>query len=324
MRRYALLARGAAAATLFAFWLPYGAPLSGVFLGLLLAALSIVRYRFAAYRWLAPAEALACLLFATLWSPALLGLWLPVIGLLERAWAERERRIRAEGDADRARLLELERMRSGLMEETARASARAEIAERSRIAQDIHDHVGHELSGALIALRTVERLADAGSRDEAGELLSQAIERVARASEELRETVHNLRPEKVSGADRLGELCARFSFCPVGFACAGDFSRVTSAQWQLFAALLKEALTNISRHSGATRAHVRLNANPRHVRLAIWDNGRMRGEFKLGLGLSGMRDRARIAGGSLAVDASDGFRITCVLPIGGGDEGTDC
>lgn len=320
MTRAAIATRILALIMLLIFWGLYVSPLSGVVFILALAALSIIRYRFGPYRWLMAAETALCVVYGLFWSPALLGLWLIVIGFLEERWRREESEILHAADADRAQLLRLEGRRAALEREIIEAESETEIAERARIAQEIHDNVGHEIAGALLALQAVERLWDAGSDEDARTLLGQATERVAEASEHLRETVHNLRPDRAVGVEELREICLRFNFCPAHFAASGDLSRVTSSSWRILSSVLKEALTNVWRHSQATAVTVSLDANLSNVRLAVRDNGDAYQEaagrvVSQGLGISGMESRARAAGGSLVVSGGDGFTVTCILPL---------
>ena len=316
MKRYAVYARMGAGIVLIVCWGLVDSPLSGVVYILALAALSAVRYRFAPYRWLGAVEAAICLGYAFLWQPALLGLWLPVFGLLEDRWEALESELLQKGFEDRSERLKLEASREASAREMRNAARLAEMTERSRIAQDIHDHAGHELSGASIALQTAIRLYEKGD-PRAGELLTQSAARLEAASEHLREAVHNLKPARVAGVETLVELCEAFAFCPVQFSAAGDLAG--SPYWELLTANLKEALTNVSRHSNATRVTVRLDGNADYIRMRVADNGSFTGAGStgtgaLGLGLSGIRERVRAAGGTLTVGMDNGFTVVTVLP----------
>lgn len=320
MKHYTLAARGVAGIMIVTLWGLFGSPLLGVLLVLALSTLTILRYRFAPYWWLGLAETGLCLLASFWWPPAILGLWLPVIGILESGLSKWEMSIHQEVNENRSKRLMLEEQQAQTIAQASKAAALAETAERERIAQDIHDHVGHEIAGALIALQTIEKLMERDQLEDARALLPQAVHRVRQASVHLRDTVHNLKPERMTDEQMLAELCAKFSFCPVQYTKTGDFSRLSAMQWQLFSSVLKEALTNIARHSSATQAMVRLDANMHHARLAIRDNGEVPGTMTMGMGLSGMRERASLAGGALTIQTSEGFQIICILPIGGNDE----
>ncbi|MDR1692331.1 MAG: histidine kinase, partial [Oscillospiraceae bacterium] len=270
MRKAVICARVFAGATIIGFWGLVGSPLSGVIFLLCLTALSAVRYRLTPYRWLAVAETALCISYAVVWLPALLGLWLPLIGLLEDGWEARERELSERQIEERGARLRLEATRELAERETRSAARLAELAERSRIAQDIHDHVGHEISGALLALRTAVKLYEKGD-ERAGELLAQSVKRAEAASEHLREAVYNLKPSFAFGVSTLETICGEFTFCPVTFSAGGDLSGV--GHWELLAQNLKELLTNITKHSRATGATVKVDGNAAYIRLQVSDNG---------------------------------------------------
>lgn len=314
MQRLAIMTRLGAGVTLTVCWGLVDSPLLGVVFILALAALSIMRYRLAPYRWLGIAEAAVCAGTAFFWLPALLGLWLPVIGLLEDRWNLWEQELLNKDFDDRGERLKLEEAKENSEREARNAARLAELSERSRIAQDIHDHVGHEISGASIALQTAIRLYQKGDA-RAGELLIQSAERIEAASEHLREAVHNLKPARVTGVEALEELCVKFSFCPAEFSASGDLTGMP--HWDLLAANLKEALTNVSRHSGASKVTVRIDGNKGYVRMTVSDNGSVCDAPKLGLGLTGMRERVRACGGTLTLNTENGLMVVTILPKGG-------
>ena len=296
---------------LITVWGLIDSPLSGVAFVLALSALSAIRYRFSPSLILIILEAVCCIGYALFWTPALLGLWLPAIGLFEKQWDKAERELLSKNFEDRAELLRLETIREGSETDVHSAARYAEMAERSRIAQDIHDHVGHEISGAIIALQTAIKLYEKND-SRAGEVLNQTAGRLESAAEHLRETVHNLKPALLPGAWTIEELCDSFSFCAVDFSSSGDLSGFP--HWELLTANLKEALTNVTRHSDAAVVTVRLDGNAGYVRMLVSDNGKTGAEVKAGLGLSGMKERIAAAGGNLAINTQSGFRVVCVLP----------
>ena len=311
MRRLAIFARLFAGAMLIVCWGLVDSPLTGVVYILVMIALSAIRYRISPYRWLGILEAGVCIIYAFFWLPALLGLWFPVVGLLENRWASWEDELLKQSFEDRGERLKLEAFSEATAREIQSAARLAEMAERSRIAQDIHDHVGHEISGASMALQTALKLYEKGD-GRAGELLAQSAKRIEAASEHLREAVHNLKPSRVAGVSTLAEICENFTFCPVQFSASGDLGG--SLHWELLEANLKEALTNVSRHSDASLVKVRLDGNADYIRLKIEDNGKTERPKNMGMGLEGIRERVRAVGGSLTVSAENGFTVLCVLP----------
>ncbi|MCL1823383.1 MAG: sensor histidine kinase [Oscillospiraceae bacterium] len=314
MKHYAIIARIAAGIMLITAWGLTDSPLLGVVFILVLTALSAIRYRFKPYKWLHTAEGLICVFCAFFWLPALLGFWFIVISFLENGWKQKEAELLQNDYKNRSELLKLEREREAAALELRSKMHLTELSERTRIAQDIHDHVGHEVSGALIALQTALKLYENGD-SRAGELLNQTVARLESASANLRETVHNLKPAQTSGksgVELLKELCVSFTFCGTTFSASGNLNGFNN--WDMLITNLKEALTNIARHSNATHVEIRLDGNKNHIRMMISDNGKKSRDMHLGLGLTGMRERVHAAKGTMTVNTDNGFKIICVVP----------
>ena len=335
MRRYAILARVFTGLMLIACWWFVENPLSGVAFLLMLSALSAIRYRIKAYHLLGILETIICICYAFTWLPALLGIWLPVIGIFEDKWNQLEEELLRSSFAERGERLKLEASIESSAREMQNAARLAEMTERSRIAQDIHDHVGHEISGASIALQTAIKLYSMGD-NRAEDLLNQTAKRLESASEHLREAVHNLKPSRVPGVSTIAEICEEFTFCPISYTASGDLSG--STHWELLEANLKETLTNVTRHSNATEVTVKLSGNADYIRMQVTDNGtdnrlgydnssaitsqlesgtrsnKTSPEFHAGLGLSGISQRVRAVGGSLSISNDNGFTVVCIIP----------
>ncbi len=187
----------------------------------------------------------------------------------------------------------------------------ARLAERERIARDLHDLLGHTLS--LITLKS----------ELAGKLFTQDPERAAteirdieqisrQALTEVRETVAGYR---ASGLE--AELAnAKIATSAAGITMKTDTGEVVlgSDEDILLAQVMREAMTNILRHSGATECSVVLERTPRSVRMTISDNGCGRTSAAEGQGLSGMRRRLEAAGGFLYITNENGFRILADVP----------
>jgi signal transduction histidine kinase len=298
-------------AILIITWGLTDSPLSGVAFVLALTALSAARYRLKLYKILMLAEIFVCVGYAFIWIPALLGLWLSLLGLLEDKWSGLEQELLMKDYDDRAQRLKLEKQQATVALERKNAEQLAQINERARIAQDIHDHVGHEVTGALIAVQTALSLYESGD-SRTGELLSQTVKRLESASVNLRETVHNLKPAKKAGSEILQELCNNIEVCKISFTSSGEI-----VHGEILVANLKEALTNIVRHSTATAVKVRVDSNADYIRMTVCDNGRVNGvknSPKCGLGLRGMKERVHAVGGTFTISNDNGFKIVCVLP----------
>lgn len=179
-----------------------------------------------------------------------------------------------------------------------------------RFAHELHD----ELGGSLTAIKTnlTALAADPSDRarlDDCTKLVEQSISNVRELSQLLRPTILD-----DFGLDAsLRWLVERFrerTRIEVDYRSTFDGRLPDETETHLFR-IVQEALTNIARHSGATRVSVFLRADDGHVRLTLSDNGRGLSEAsRNGMGLSGMRARARSAGGELKLESKPGQGVT--------------
>lgn len=189
----------------------------------------------------------------------------------------------------------------------------ASLAERERIGRDLHDVLGHTLSLVVLKTQLAARLFERdpqGARAQIGE-----VERVAReALTQVREAVAGIRANGLQAelaAARLALLSAEISLdhrlAPVEIP-----EKVETA----LTLALRESVTNVLRHAGATRVEVELIGEARGgLSLLIADDGRG-GAGREGHGLTGMRERLREVGGSVEIDSpvGAGTRLRLILP----------
>ena len=226
------------------------------------------------------------------------------------------RRLRESNQRAEVLLRELEQTRA------AQAEA-ATLAERQRLAREMHDVLAHSLSGLVLNLEGAMLLADQGGADPR---VSDAIHRAHRLAktglQEARRAIGMLRDDALPGPQRLVDLAAEFqadTAVPCQVTITGAEAELgTDARLTVYR-VTQEALTNIRKHAQASRVEIRLAYEPRGTRLIIEDIDR-RGERPAadegtGYGLTGMRERAELLGGRLTAGPTDrGFRIELQVP----------
>jgi two-component system sensor histidine kinase DesK len=186
----------------------------------------------------------------------------------------------------------------------------ATIAERERIARDLHDLLGHTLS--IIVLKA-ELAAKVAERD-LGRAIREIrdVERISRnALAEVRQAVYGYRGERLEE-----ELTtARTALDAAGVALDVDVATIAldPEQERTLSLGLREAVTNVIRHARAGRCRVTLIEDSAAIRLTVEDDG-VGGEPAEGAGLSGMRARLAEIGGTMERDARRGTRLTLVVP----------
>jgi len=179
----------------------------------------------------------------------------------------------------------------------ALAEARSELArlaaenERSRIARDLHDLLGHSLTTITVKAELARHL---GSRD-IGAALREIAEVEAlsrRALADVRAAVTNYRDVTLAGELASGRELLRAAGIAADFPATAEV--VDSEAQELFGWVLREGLTNVARHSHARTCTVRISGNS----VEITDDG-MGAASGCGTGLSGLRERVEAAGGTL-------------------------
>lgn len=189
----------------------------------------------------------------------------------------------------------------------------AATAERERIARDVHDLIGRSLTLIAIKADLAARLApkDAGRAE--GEM--HAIAATAReALVELREAIAGM-----TGATLAREISsARTALSAAGISCTvdADAAGLDPGRGAVLAMTLREAVTNVIRHSGARHCWITLAEGPDGLELTVRDDGDGTAVREAG-GLAGVRSRLAAGGGALTI-AGDalGTRVVARLPQG--------
>jgi len=211
----------------------------------------------------------------------------------------------------------LDRLETERHESVARA-LEAQEAERLRVARELHDEVGQTLTA--VALRAEAVAGDPGHQ---GEALREIGEAVQGSLDDLRRIANRLRPEAL---DDLGLVNALIALCN-RVSRQGDIAirRELSAQLPELSSetelvvyrVAQEALTNVLRHSSATRVTVSLAAPDDRVTLRVRDNGRgLDDGAPQRTGVAGMRERALLIGGEFAIEPAreGGVEVRLTLP----------
>jgi signal transduction histidine kinase len=212
-----------------------------------------------------------------------------------------------------------------LLEERARSAA---LAERARIAREIHDVLAHSLSGVMVQLEAAHLLlAQSGDPDRVAGHVDRARGLARSGLQETRRALQTLRGEPLPTADQLEELVAAHradTGCPARLEVTGT-PRVLPADVGLTVyRVVQEALTNTRRHASGSAAEVCVNYEEAAVTVTVTDKRppgehppgpSPMGQVGSGYGLVGMRERAELLGGRLIVGPTDtGWRVELRIP----------
>ncbi|MEV0854220.1 sensor histidine kinase [Nocardia fluminea] len=217
-------------------------------------------------------------------------------------------------------LTELSDTHARLREYADQAATLATVAERSRLARDIHDSVGHHLVVIAIQLEksAAYRTVDTDTADRA---LAEGRRSARLALDEVRRAVGTLRADDTGFtlAGALQALATRLDDPAFGVTLDLTGTEDTVGEPGRLALYLaaQEALTNARRHSGATAVAVRVDLTPSTGVLDIADNGTGFAPGAVeGQGLAGMRERLELVGGEVRITSSArGTRLLVTIPV---------
>lgn len=189
----------------------------------------------------------------------------------------------------------------------------ATLRERNRIAREIHDNVGHMLSrsilqtGAALAVNQDEKLEPvlAGLKDTLDAAMSS-----------IRSSVHDLHEDSVDLVHAVEEILKSLS----GYSVHYEYDLSPEVPQNIkycIISIVKEAVSNIIKHSNADEVTLVLREHPAFYQILIRDNGQVKGfnkENSCGIGLVGMRERLAAFMGTLDIQTDNGFRIFIHIP----------
>jgi len=204
-------------------------------------------------------------------------------------------------------------------DEQARAAA---IAERGRIARELHDVLAHSLSGAAIQLQVARKLAE---REHAQPPLSESIERaselVKAGRANARQAVGALRGDALPTLAQLPALIDSYKAdmdLDVTLRIEGDARELPADPGLALYRAVQEALTNVARYAPSACTTVTVRYEPDRTTMTV-DNGASETPPRQGMGgghgLRGLRERIEQAGGTMSAGAtSDGWRVEIEVP----------
>lgn len=186
--------------------------------------------------------------------------------------------------------------------------------ERARIADALHDSLGHKLTAVCMSLDYVAKTISSRP-DRALEETQVARELTSEAIDDMRKVVRAMNPIAIDNnpLTTIRALAESFSTTSLQASFESDVEQLPEDQALLALRFAQEALTNVVRHSSATEVHMSLTAGPPHT-FQICDNGHVAREVSPGFGIRSLSDRAAELGALLTYDSSNGFALTLTFP----------
>jgi signal transduction histidine kinase len=201
------------------------------------------------------------------------------------------------------------------------------VAERGRLAREMHDVLAHSLSALALQLESSRLLArDRGADPDVVRALDQAHHLAAGGLDEARRAIAAARGDELPRPERLEPLAAAFteqSGVPVKLSVQGEPRELAPDVRLAIYRTAQEALTNVRRHATPERVTVVLSYREAEAVLSVEDGGAANAppppsppHAGGGYGLAGMRERAELLGGRLTAEpTTTGFRVELSLPV---------
>lgn len=182
----------------------------------------------------------------------------------------------------------------------------AKLNERNRIAREIHDNVGHLLSSSIIQIGAII----ATTTDEnTKESLKVVKETLNNGMNSIRNSVHDLRDDSIDLYEQLKKIKDNFKFCQINLDYDVNINLEVKLKYAIIN-IVKEALSNVIKHSNANNVEIKLYEHPKIIQLIIYDNGNNVTEINSnGMGIEGIKQRVEILNGIVNFNNNDGFRI---------------
>ncbi len=195
----------------------------------------------------------------------------------------------------------------------------ATLAERNRIAREIHDNVGHLLSRGILLLGAIITV----NKDETiAPQLKMLSDTLDESMEKMRSSVHDLHDDSIDLKKNIDEILGELKNFTVNTELDLDEALPTEVKLSIIG-ILKESVTNILKHSNGNSVAVILHQNNSFCTISITDNGALTPEQKTristegydGIGLTNIKNRASSLGGEAYFYLNDGFTVFARLPF---------
>ncbi|HZO62885.1 MAG TPA: GAF domain-containing sensor histidine kinase [Gaiellaceae bacterium] len=193
--------------------------------------------------------------------------------------------------------------------------------ERQRLARELHDETGQSLTSILLGLKQIE---DASSPEAAREAAAAVREQVVETLQGVRRLAVELRPKALddfgleAALQRLAESWAEQTGIAVEVETNVESTRLPAEVETALYRIVQEALTNVAKHSGASRVSIVVTRRDGAVGAIIEDDGRgfgASGSQSGGLGLVGMKERVGLLDGRLAIESTEGAGTTVAAEV---------
>ncbi|KLE16541.1 histidine kinase [Clostridium sp. C8] len=215
----------------------------------------------------------------------------------------------------RQHIYDLELVQSQLLSDYQDTDRISRLTERQRIAEVLHDSLGHELTAAHLSLKAYKSLIKSKQFERANITFSKSEKRLENALHQLKSSVKSIEPNLEIGLLDITNLCDNFIY-PVEFVHSGNIFKLEPYIWQLILMSVREALTNITKHARPNKVNISLKITDYSVRMTIENDGIINNPREIsGNGLRYMRNRLEAVNGSLSIQRQGTFKLIIFIPF---------
>ncbi|NLJ65549.1 MAG: sensor histidine kinase [Christensenellaceae bacterium] len=193
------------------------------------------------------------------------------------------------------------------------------LKERQRIAQDIHDLLGHSVTASVLQLEAAKSIMDE-EPERAKQMITNATQSLREGIDNIRSVVHQMRAEasdmQAADISAIIDKFMRDTGIIIHYKADGDINAIEPNKWEAIRGNLQEALSNVIKHANASQVWVDLQVMPGMLRLQVRDDGVGAEVYEEGMGISGMRQRIAPFAGSLIIRGipQKGTTIITLIP----------
>lgn len=212
------------------------------------------------------------------------------------------------------------------MEEYAKESIKnAETQERNRLAREIHDTLGHSLTGIITGLDACVTLMDVAP-DAVKTQLKDIADVARKGMTDVRRSVKALRPDALEKMElekaliQMMEETKKTSHIEIEYCCSAELSHYNKDEEEIIYRIVQESITNAIRHGKATKIMIAISMEYNIMYIWVKDNGIGCAHIEKGFGLHHMEERLAMLHGSLNYYGDNGFVVEASIPIRWGEE----
>lgn len=238
--------------------------------------------------------------------------------------------------SEKERILSLNRMLNEANEELTEANIKleeyakesekaAETRERNRLAREIHDTLGHSLTGIATGIDACVMLMDVAP--DATKAQMRAIADVARQGiKDVRRSVKALRPDVLettnlgNALNRMVDEMSRSTGVRIDYRCDLNLNCFNKDEEDVIYRIVQECITNSIRHGKADRIEIDITREYNMLKMTLKDNGIGCADVHKGFGLHHMEERLDMLNGTLSCNGENGFLVEAQIPIRWGTE----